>query len=139
MHTAHLLLYRCALFAFTPCTWFLDSMNDFSLLFLNYIFIYFIKFLRQKKTKKKLKHVGRRAVWACFVYHFLFFFGLTLFRIVTSLWLRQTREFNKRLQNSAVIFMYYLYNKNILEYSEIVETGSNSWILNIEGYSIVYL
>ena len=32
----------------------------------------------------------------------------------------------------------YFYNKNILEYADIVVTDGNSRILNIEGHSIIF-
>ena len=36
------------------------------------------------------------------------------------------------------IFMY-LYNKNVLEYAEIVVTDANSSILDIDGHSSIYI
>ena len=37
------------------------------------------------------------------------------------------------------IFMYYLYNKNVLEYAEIARSGPKSIIRDIEGLSSVYM
>ena len=36
-------------------------------------------------------------------------------------------------------YLWYLYNTNILEYTEIVVTDANSSILDIEGHSSIYI
>ena len=43
----------------------------------------------------------------------------------------------RNLERVYSIFMY-LYNKNVLEYGELVVTDANSRILNIEGQSSIY-